>query len=149
MSRRRGPGLRALVAAGLVVTLVVAGLAGLYASGSPDGLERAAIDHGLTREQDAHQLDDSPLAGYQTSGVDGALSGGLAALAGIGVTFVLAAAVVRLLRRGTRPAAPTARSSGPARAPGTRRPADRQGPDLRPHARPGDHAVGPSAGEDA
>jgi hypothetical protein len=91
-----------VVAAGLAVTLVVAGLASLYASGSPDGLERAAIDHDLAARQDPQQPDDSPLAGYETSGVDGALSGGIAALAGIGMTFVLAAGIGMLLRRRTR-----------------------------------------------
>jgi hypothetical protein len=119
------------VAAGLVVTLVVALLAGLFASGSPDGLERVAADQGLTSEQQPHQLDDSPLAGYQATGVDGALSGGIAALAGIGVTFVLAAGAVRLLRRrGPDTAAPDTAT-------------------FRPGVRPGDQPAGRSAGEDA
>ena len=159
MSSRRGPRLRVLVAAGLVVTLLVAGLAGLLASGAPDGLERAAIDHGLTDEQKAHRTDGSPLAGYETSGVDGPLSGGLAALAGIGVTFVLAAGMAGLLRRRKRaagasaeafagPATPAPRPSGRARVRRMGRPEDRRGANLRPDARPDDREGGRSAGED-
>jgi hypothetical protein len=115
-----------VVVVGLVVALAVAGLAVLYASGSPDGLDRVAIDHGLTDEEKAHQLDGSPLAGYETGGLTGPLSGGLAGLVGIGVTFVLAAGVAWLVRR-RRPPAGAADPSI-----------------VRPGARPADRVAGRS-----
>jgi hypothetical protein len=116
-----------VVAIGLVVALAGAGLAGLYASDSPDGLERVAIDHGLTEAEKPHQLDGSPFAGYEAGGrLSGALSSGLAGVVGIGVTFALAGGATWLLRRRRPPdgAADTA--------------------SFRPGARPDDHAAGRS-----
>ena len=129
MSGRRRPGIRVVVAGGLLVALAVAALAGLFASGSPDGLNRVAIDHGLTDAQKPHRLDGSPLAGYQAGGLGGALSGGVAGLVGIGVTFVLAAGVTRLVRR-------------------RRPPADADTAISRPGDRPDDRAAGRSGASD-
>jgi cobalt/nickel transport protein len=91
---------KALVAAGLLVTLVLAGFVSYYASSSPDGLNRVAEDKGFATTQQRHASEDSPLAGYQTRGVDnGRLSGGLAGLAGALVVLVLAGGLALVVRR--------------------------------------------------
>jgi len=92
-------GLRALVVGGLLVAVVIAGLASVYASGAPDGLNRVAIDQGVDQQEKAHDLDESPLAGYEAAGVDDEMSGGVAGLVGIAATFVLGAGVVLAVRR--------------------------------------------------
>ncbi len=90
---------RALVIAGLLTAVVVGVLASLYASGDPDGLNKVAAEKGMTAEERTHDLEDSPLAGYEASGVDGVMSGGLAAVVGIGVTFCAAGGLLLALRR--------------------------------------------------
>ena len=114
MTRRPGW----LLAAGLLVALLLAGVVSGYASGSPDGLDRTAregctfdaegrITGGtcMAQREGEHQLDDSPLAGYGIRGVDGRLSTGLSGVLGVLVTFGIGAGVFRLVRR---------RETGPA-----------------------------------
>jgi cobalt/nickel transport system permease protein len=87
-----------VVVVGLVVAAALAFFVGPLASSKPDGLEKVAADHGL--QQAAHPLERSPTAGYEVRGVeDRRLSTGLAGLAGVGVTFAVAAGVVLLVRR--------------------------------------------------
>jgi len=89
-----------IVAAGLLLSLLLGGIVSYFASGSPDGLNRVAEDEGFAQTQEQHGLDESPLAGYETRGVgNGALSGGLAGLAGVGLTFLAASGVVLVVRR--------------------------------------------------
>ena len=91
---------KAVVLAGLVVALVLAGVVSFYASASPDGLNRVAIDKGFDAREKPHALDNSPLSGYSLRGVDNErLSGGLAGIAGVGVTFLAAAALALVVRR--------------------------------------------------
>ncbi len=91
---------KALVAAGLLVTLVLAGFVSYYASKSPDGLNRVARDKGFAQTQKRHAAQHSPLAGYRTKGVDnGRLSGGLAGVAGAVVVLALAGGLVLVVRR--------------------------------------------------
>jgi len=91
---------RALVLAGLLVALVLAGGVSYWASSDPDGLNKVATDQGFDKGAKDHQLDDSPFAGYETSGVgDGRLSGGLAGVVGVGVTFLLVGGLVWGVRR--------------------------------------------------
>ena len=71
----------------------------MYASGAPDGLNRVAIDQGVDQQEQAHDLDESPLAGYEAAGVDDGMSGGVAGLVGIAATFVIGAGVVLAVRR--------------------------------------------------
>jgi hypothetical protein len=93
---------RALVLVGLLVALVLAGGASYWASSAPDGLNKVAIEQGFDKGAKDHQLDDSPLAGYETSGVgDSRLSGGLAGVVGVGVTFLLVGGLVWGVRRRT------------------------------------------------
>ena len=91
---------KAVVLAGLVVALVLAGVVSFYASASPDGLNRVAIDKGFDAGEKPHALDHSPLSGYSLRGVDNErLSGGLAGIAGVGVTFLAAASLALVVRR--------------------------------------------------
>ena len=91
---------RNLLIAAFVVSLLLAGVVSYYASSSPDGLEKVSADHGISQQAKDHDLDDSPLADYGVNGVDDArLSGGLAGVIGVGITFVLASGLVLLVRR--------------------------------------------------
>jgi cobalt/nickel transport system permease protein len=86
--------------AGLVVALVLAAVVSFYASASPDGLEKVAADQGIDAKEERHALADSPFADYGTKGVDDErLSGGLAGVAGVGITFLLGGAVFLVVRR--------------------------------------------------
>ncbi|MGB9377637.1 MAG: PDGLE domain-containing protein [Mycobacteriales bacterium] len=88
------------VVGGLLVALLLAGFASYYASRSPDGLNRVATDQGIHNSQQHSPKADGPLAGYNTKGVDNhRLSKGLAGVAGVGMTFLIGAAVVLLVRR--------------------------------------------------
>jgi len=105
-----------IVAAGLAVALLLAGVVSYFASGAPDGLNKVAIERGFDGTEEPHDLAESPLSGYETRGVDsGFLAGSLAGIAGVGVTFLVAGGLVYLVRRrGTTDALPPAetRSSG-------------------------------------
>jgi cobalt/nickel transport protein len=84
---------------GLVVTLLIAGVASWYASSSPDGLEWAAERSGFLDTARDSATAESPLADYAVSGMDGRLSGGLAGIVGVAVTLLIAGGLVLLLRR--------------------------------------------------
>lgn len=95
---------RLLVAAGLLLALVIAGGASYLASDEPDGLNKVAADQGFDKRAKAHDLEDSPFGGYETKGVDsGFVSGGLAGVAGVGVTFLLVGGIVWAVRRRGEP----------------------------------------------
>lgn len=81
---------RAFLAVGLLVTLLVAGVASFYASGHPDGLEYVAEQTGFIDSAEESATAGSPLADYQTSGVDDERS----SVALAGVTGVLVMALV-------------------------------------------------------
>jgi cobalt/nickel transport protein len=91
---------RVIVAAGLLVALLLAGVVSYYASNSPDGLNRVAKDHGFSDTQRQHPSHRSPLAGYGTKGVSSdRLSGGVAGVAGSLVVLVLAGGLALVVRR--------------------------------------------------
>lgn len=75
------------IVGGLIVALGLAFFVSPHASGSPDGLNKVAIDQGFDTTQKGHALDDSPLAGYAVEGVDGGISTGLAGIIGVAITF--------------------------------------------------------------
>lgn len=88
------------VAAGLLVSLLLAGVVSFYASGSPDGLEKVAEDKGFLSSATEHEFEHWPLAGYAIRGIDDErLSGGLAGVAGVLITLVVAGGLFRLLAR--------------------------------------------------
>lgn len=98
MSKR--PPTRVLIVTGLLVALVVAGIVSFYASGSPDGLERVATDHGFIDQAEEHQAAESPLADYGMAGVDDArLSGGLAGVVGTLLVLGVGSGLFLLIRR--------------------------------------------------
>ena len=90
---------------GLLVALALAGIGSYYASNSPDGLTRVSEDHGFASSQTPHHTGDAPLAGYQTKDVHNSrLSGGVAGVIGVGVTFAIAGGAALLIRRRSRSA---------------------------------------------
>ncbi|SNS06407.1 cobalt/nickel transport protein [Geodermatophilus pulveris] len=91
--------------AGLAVALLVAGVLSWYASASPDGLEWAAGQAGFLDTAEDSAAAGSPLADYQVGGADSRLSGGLAGVAGVAVTLLLAGGLAWALRRRGRDAA--------------------------------------------
>ncbi|GIF14777.1 PDGLE domain-containing protein [Actinoplanes teichomyceticus] len=109
MSRKLGW----FLAGGLLVALLLAGVVSNFASGSPDGLDSAAREgctfdaageitggHCMARQEQAHQLRDSPLADYGIRGIDNPyLSTGLAGATGVLVTFGIGAGAFWLVRR--------------------------------------------------
>lgn len=95
----RTPSLRDLVVAGVVVALVLAVALGPFASSSPDGLERVALDQGFDGTAHEHAVADGPFAEYGFRRLDGTLSGAIAAVVGIGVTFAIGAGLLAAVRR--------------------------------------------------
>ena len=91
MRRRRNAG---FLLAGLLLALLLAGVVSHYASGSPDGLNKVAIDKGMDQHEKESATSGSPLAGYSVAGVSSdRLSGGLAGVIGVAATFTLAGGV--------------------------------------------------------
>lgn len=91
---------RGVLLVGMLVALLLAGFGSYYASSSPDGLGKVAIEQGLDKGEQDHALGDSPLAGYSLKGVDNErLSGGLAGIAGVGLTFLFGGAIAVVVRR--------------------------------------------------
>ena len=96
----RRPSTRAMVAVGVLVALLLAGLASYYASSAPDGLTRVAEDQGISRTEKDHRAADGPLAGYRAEGVeDDRLSGLVAGVTGALVVLVLFGGLTLVLRR--------------------------------------------------
>jgi cobalt/nickel transport protein len=91
---------RTFVLAGLVVALLLAGVASYYATSHPDGLEYVAERTGFIDSADEHATADGPLADYRTRGVDDArVSGGLAGVLGVLLTLVVAGGIGFAVRR--------------------------------------------------
>lgn len=91
---------RVVMIAGVLVALLLAGVVSFYASGDPDGLNKVAQDHGFAQAEKEHGTKDSPLAGYETRGVDnGRLSGGLAGVAGALIVLALAGGLTFAVKR--------------------------------------------------
>lgn len=84
----------------LIAALICAGAISFYASTQPDGLNKVAADRGFDVTVRDHALDNSPLAGYATSGVqDARLSKGLSGVLGVGITLLIGTGVFYLVRR--------------------------------------------------
>jgi hypothetical protein len=109
----RRPSTRALVVAGVLVALLLAGVASYYSSSAPDGLNRVADDHGISRAERDHPAGEGPLAGYRARGVDNdRLSGLVAGVTGSLVVLALFGGLTFVLRR--RRDLDAARPDGPA-----------------------------------
>lgn len=83
--------------AGLAIAVLVAGLAAMFASGDPDGLDSVAIQQGF--EDAAKDPGLQVLPGYTIPGLDGTASTIVAGLLGIVVVVVLVLVLGRLLAR--------------------------------------------------
>jgi cobalt/nickel transport protein len=91
---------RRLMAVGILVCLVLAGVVSFYASSHPDGLEFVAREKGFAGSAAPHASDASPFAGYATRGVDDArVSGGVAGIVGGALVFVIAGGLFLAVRR--------------------------------------------------
>lgn len=101
--------IRMFVLLGVALALGLAFFVSPLASSSPDGLERVAIDHGFDGQATGHAMADAPLADYGVAGVhDAWLSTGLSGVIGVVLCFVLAGALILVIRRLRRRApAPT------------------------------------------
>lgn len=87
---------RAFVVSTLGVALLLAGVVSFYASGHPDGLEHVAGTHGFLDSATDGLTAGSPLADYGVSGIAvPRLSGGLAGVVGVLLTFGLVALLLR------------------------------------------------------
>ncbi len=89
------------VVAGLLVTLLVAGVVSQFAVDDPDGLERVAEDTGFLSTAQDHAFGSSLFADYATAGVmDESTSLALAGVAGSLVTLAVGGGLVLAVRRG-------------------------------------------------
>lgn len=92
-----------LFAGGLLVALGLAFFVSPYASDSPDGLNKVAIDEGFSDREQEHAAADGPFAGYGVKGVDNeTLSTGLAGIVGVMVVLGIGLMLFSVLRGRTR-----------------------------------------------
>lgn len=97
MTRRRTVGW--LVAAGVLASLVMAGVIAFYASEHPDGLESVAQEQGFLGTAQDSPVAGSPLADYGVAAVaDERWSAGLAGIAGVALTAAVGFGLFLLLR---------------------------------------------------
>jgi cobalt/nickel transport system permease protein len=95
----RSSNLRLFLAGGLLLATGLAMLVSGFASGSPDGLNKVADDHGFAATAREHTFENGPLAGYAVKGVNGdRLSTGLSGVIGVLVTFGAGLALFALVR---------------------------------------------------
>lgn len=91
---------RTFFVTGLLLALLVAGVASYYASSHPDGLEYVAGKTGFLDSAEDSPTADSPLADYQTEGVGNErVSGGLAGVIGVLLVLGLAGGLAWGVRR--------------------------------------------------
>ena len=91
---------RTFVLVGLAVALVLAGVVSYYASSAPDGLNRVAEDHGITRTEKRHAAENGPMAGYETKGIGNERASKLVAgVTGSLVVLALFGGLTLVLRR--------------------------------------------------
>jgi cobalt/nickel transport protein len=72
----------------LIISLLIGGLLSLLASSSPDGFEKAGEQVGYIKHA-AQSAMPSPLPDYKIPGVDSWISGSIAGLIGVALTFVV------------------------------------------------------------
>lgn len=88
------------VVAGVGVAVLVAALLSPFASSSPDGLERVALDQGFAENAKTTPVEASPLAGYGLAGIGSdPVATAVAGVVGVAVTFAVGYGIVRLRRR--------------------------------------------------
>lgn len=92
-------GTRALVAVGLLLSLLLAAVVSLWAASTPDGLEHVAEQLGFADTEAEHGTAGSPFADYGTAGLPDGWSGAVAGTVGVAVTGLLAFGLTWVLRR--------------------------------------------------
>ena len=103
MSKR---GIGAIIAVGVLLSLVLAGVVSFYASSEPDGLNKVAADHGFDQFAQDSANASLPTAGYDIAGIDNErLSGGLAGVLGVVVVLAIGFGLFWLIGRGKKPTA--------------------------------------------
>ena len=96
----RGPSTRAVVAVGVALSLVVAGVVAAWASARPDGLEFVSATLGFADTARDPATSGSPLADYSAPGVaDARVSGGVAGVVGALVVGLVMVGLLAWLRR--------------------------------------------------
>ncbi len=94
---------RVLLTVGLSIALVLAGVVSFYASDSPDGLNRVALDLGFAGSEQDSAAGDGPLSGYAVTGWGNARwSGGLAGVLGCLVVLGCSSLLFSVRRRAQR-----------------------------------------------
>jgi hypothetical protein len=94
------PSTKSFVVVGVLVALLVAGVASFYASSHPDGLEYVAEKTGFLDTAEDHGAAGGPLADYQAKGVENErLSTLVAGVTGAVVVLVLFTGLTFVLRR--------------------------------------------------
>ncbi|MDY6966678.1 MAG: PDGLE domain-containing protein [Halobacteriota archaeon] len=84
---------------GLIIALVLSGAISLFATSSPDGLERVAEDIGFIEEGEEEEVMEAPMPDYAISEIeDETLSASLAGLIGTVVIFLIVIGIGRALR---------------------------------------------------
>jgi cobalt/nickel transport system permease protein len=86
----RRPSTAALVLVGIAVAVALVVFVAPFASTAPDGLEQVSADTGIDAGATEHHLADGPFADLPT---------GVAGIVGVGVTFVVGAGLLWLVRR--------------------------------------------------
>jgi hypothetical protein len=100
------------IVAGLLLAGGLALLVSPFASGSPDGLNRVAVDEGFDKSATEHALEGSPVAGYAVRGIeDESVGRGLSGLIGVLLTFGVGLMLFAALRS-FRPSQQTNQADG-------------------------------------
>lgn len=110
---------RGFLTVGGLVTLMVAGLGGLVASASPDGLEFVGEQLGFGEHALPSATAGSPLADYGVQGLAGAWGASVAGVVGVAVTVVVGWIVVRVTQRRRAERQGSAGFAGDEPTPGT------------------------------
>ena len=91
---------RKFYASALLISALLAGGLSVYASSSPDGLEKVAEDVGFIETAKDHTFADFTLSDYGISGLENArLSVGFAGLIGVVATALVAVGLFMLIRK--------------------------------------------------
>ena len=86
--------------AGILISILVAGVLSFYASSHPDGLEKVADKTGFLDTAKESINSGSPLSGYEITGVgNDRLSVGLSGIIGVIATLIVSALLFRFLSK--------------------------------------------------
>jgi len=85
-----------------MVSFVMAAVISLFASSSPDGLERVAENLGFIEHGEGHEVMESPMPDYAIPGIENeTVAASLAGLSGTLIMFLMVYGVGSLLKKST------------------------------------------------